>query len=410
MGLIIFLVQYCYKHCNCENCKKNDEDKEYEQYNICDPDYDALEEQKETIDGLEVYRTKYSSALIAKNLRCPLCTYHFPKEEEPELQKMIDNSYEKSILYLINSYHSLMRDIMEVDIFESLTELNNDIVKYISLSDKKRYYKHTCKRCEFQEIYIDVCLYEKGFNYKSLINKCYVYENWANNPQLKNELLKRRKEVYDEELRIRELNRIYEEKRARKNTIEGYYREDFNKVCFEKEMSYYYEAERVIDRAKYDYESKKRDWEEEERRARDEWQRERERKRDESERKRREKEENGEEINDSDYYDYDKDEFVFDKEKVVFDYKNIWEEAIRYMKYSETKRKTFDYLDNVYRDLLNERIDERDLTIEISDEEREEFVDYVYENDDEYPKVCKYLNTHSYPLYNEITKRIYIYD
>ena len=404
MGLIIYLVQVSYNNCGC----KKDEDDEYEKYNICDPDYDGLIKQDEPLDGLEVYRVKNASqySISANNIRCPLCTYHFPKGEEENFQTVINKSKEKQILNLIDNYHSLMKNVMEVDIFKRLTNYNNEIIELSKEVDKNRYYKHTCKRCDFQEIYIDICIHTKGFNYKSLINKCYVYDNWANNPQLKNELLKRRKEVYDEELRIRELNRKYRENLDNKEAIEARYKNDFNSECFEKEKYEYNQGESYIDRQKYDYENKKREWEEEERRAKDEWERERERKKEESERIIREKEMNGEQVNSDDYYDYNNDQFVFDKPPVEFDYKSIWEEITKNVKYTETKRRLWEYL----KLKSDKTLYDNDVDIYMSNEEREEFLDYVHDHDDDYRVVCKYLNTHKYPLYNEITDRIYIYN
>ena len=403
MGLLIYLIQYCYEY----NTKEKKEDEEYEKYNICDPDYDGLELQDETIDGLEVYRIKEGYTHIsADSMRCPLCTYHFPKEEEQTIQNKINQSNEHRILNIINSYHSLMRDVMEVDIFDDLKRFNDGIESLMSDTNNKRYYKHSCKRSDFQEIYIDIYIYPKGFNYKNLINKCYVYDNWCNNPQLKKELLKRRQEVHEEEIRIRELNSIYESKQSRKNTIEDDYKDKFNQICFEKEMSLYYDGEREIDRKYDDYEREKKEWEEEERRARDEWERERDRKREESQRIIDQKRDNGEEVNASDYYDENNDPFVFDKPKVEFDYKTLFEKLTEYMKYSETKRRIWEYIRKVY----DERLEDRDIEYElrISNKEKEEFEDYIYDNDDEYRRVCKYLNSHSYPLKNEIINRMYI--
>ena len=125
--------------------------------------------------------------------------------------------------------------------------MNDQIDQYILDVNKNRYYHHTCRRSNFKEIVLDILVYDTGFNYKSLINKTYSYENWGNNQNAKKRLLDNRKIAYDEQIRIDELNRIYEEKRAQKEAIENSYKNDFDLYCFQEDQYNYNRAIEKID-------------------------------------------------------------------------------------------------------------------------------------------------------------------
>jgi hypothetical protein len=197
--------------------------------------------------------------------------------------------------------------------------------------DESRYYKHVCNRSNFKEIIIDITSYEIGFNYKTLIYKPYSYETWGNKESIKNKLLNERQIAYDEQIRIDELNRIYEEKKKREEEIENSYESDFDANCREKESYEISQVKRQLDdivsehkdvlsKEKEAFEQEKRDYDEGERKMR--------------------------EI-DPDYANeyIDWDAKWREREKALeLDLTSIWENIDKYLKYYASKKDVQDYM------------------------------------------------------------------
>lgn len=381
MGLIIFAIQKCSTQC------KSKDDEEYKRYNICDPDYNSLIKKTEKIENLDCYRycTDGFIGLSVDQIMCPLCKYHLPKAEEEKLSKMMNESSERAIFNKIEAYHSLVKDVYQVDIFANLKEMNDQIDQYILGVNKNRYYHHICRRSNFKEIVLDILVYDTGFNYKSLINKTYSYENWGNNQNAKKRLLDNRKIAYDEQIRIDELNRIYEEKRAQKEAIENSYKNDFDLYCFQEDQYNYNRAIEQIDWEFNKYNDQVK-----------EIQRQIDAERDRVERDIQREIENGT------YDDHGQPpedwnaKFEREKSKLLLNQDYLLEQVVGYANYSYTKEKIKEYFEANCPEKITFY-----PTIRRSDKEYEEFVQYIRERTSEYDKICLYLETHDYPLKNK---------
>ena len=381
MGLIIFLIQKCTEHC------KTKDDDEYQRYNICDPDYNSLKKKEGKVDGLDCYR--YASEgcwhLSVDIIRCPLCKYHLPKQEEEKITNLILNSSERAIYNQINNYHDLIRDVYKVDIFDTLAEINTEIDRNLANVDDNIYYRHICRRSNFKEIIIDIRAYDKGFNYKSLIYKPYAYENWGNNPSAKKRLLDNRQIAYDEQIRIDELNRIYEEKRSRKNEIENYYQNEFDLHCFEQDRYNYERAKDKMDRDFNYYNDKIKEINEYINSQIDYYNRDIER-----------------QISAGGYDDHGQPppdwnaQFEEEKKRRIHFYPDsLLQDCLGYAKYYYTKEKIREYFEANTPEKTT-----GSYNIRRSDEEYDEFIQYIRERTSEYDQIIIYLDTHEYPLKN----------
>lgn len=379
MGAIIGFFYVCTTQPDCLNKESDDE---YEKYNICDPDYDKLQLQNYRINNIDTYRydrTGYHSSI--ELIRCPVCKYRLSKEEEEVLQNYINSSNERKILTVIANYHALVKNVYEVDIFGDLDLKFHRIENLMEKIDESRYYKHVCNRSNFKEIIIDITSYEIGFNYKTLIYKPYSYETWGNKESIKNKLLNERQIAYDEQIRIDELNRIYEEKKKRKEEIENSYESDFDANCREKESYEISQVKRQLDdivsehkdvlsKEKEAFEQEKRDYDEGERKMR--------------------------EI-DPDYVNeyIDWDAKWREREKgLELDLTSIWENIDKYLKYYASKKDVQDYMYRYHSYNFDKYISREDWEID-------EFHDYIRSQTSEYDRVRHYLNTHDYPLKNK---------
>ena len=379
MGAIIGAFYLCTTQPDCLNKESDDE---YEKYNICDPDYDKLQLQNYRINNIDTYRydrTGYFSSV--ELIKCPICKYRLSKEEEEVLQNYINSSNERKILKIKDNYHTLVKDVYEVDIFGDLGLKFHTIENLMEKIDESRYYKHVCNRSNFKEIIIDITSYEMGFNYRTLIYKPYSYETWGNNESIKNKLWKERQIAYDEQIRIDELNRIYEEKKKRKEEIENSYESDFDANCREKESYEISQVKRQLDdivsehkdvlsKEKEAFEQEKRDYDEGERKMR--------------------------EI-DPDYVNeyIDWDAKWREREKALeLDLTSIWENIDKYLKYYASKKDVQDYMYRYHSYNFDKYISREDWEID-------EFHDYIRSQTSEYDRVRHYLNTHDYPLKNK---------
>ena len=380
MGVLIGAVYLCTTQPECLN-KENDD--EYEKYNICDPDYDQLQLQNYRINNIDTYRYKdtgyYSSVEL---IRCPVCKYRLSKEEEEVLQNYINTSNERKILIIKENYHSLVKNVYEVDIFGELELKFHKIENLMEKIDESRYYKHVCNRSNFKEIIIDITSYEMGFNYRTLIYKPYSYETWGNNESIKNKLLKERQIAYDEQIRIDELNRIYEEKQRRKEEIENSYESDFDENCREKESYEISQVKRQLDdivnehkdalrKEKEAFEQEKKDYDEGERKMR---------------------EIDPDYVN-NEYIDWDR-KWKEREQALELNLPSIWENIVQYLKYYASKKEVQDYMYRYHSYNFDNYIRREDWEID-------EFHDYIRSQTSEYDRVRHYLNTHDYPLKNK---------
>ena len=87
MGILIFAI-----HKFIEKCiPKTKDEEEYERYYICEVDYKDLKRKKEKIDNLDCYRyyKEGFKELSVDHIRCPLCKYHLPKQEEEKIESIL---------------------------------------------------------------------------------------------------------------------------------------------------------------------------------------------------------------------------------------------------------------------------------------------------------------------------------
>ena len=140
-------------------------------------------------DGLYVYNHQNSRNLLfyfTDIFYCPLCNQLFTPEEVKQLK-------EKRIKFNRDPVFSYQCKVGsdEVDIFDELENLYNEI------QEQKNHWEnlHYRYKCKFTNIEIYLKLYTRKYNDKLYIPDIrYEYQNWKNNPDLKEELLEERRE------------------------------------------------------------------------------------------------------------------------------------------------------------------------------------------------------------------------
>ena len=153
---------------------------------------------KEKKDGLNVY-TPIVKIYNANEIACPVCRYGFNENERKEILYLLRNGNNK-IIYLFYQYRNLILD-SEIDIFDKLEKKYHEIELAQKDFHKYRYYKHCCLKNdkEIQNIfYIDFTGFDLSkveyYHPSIMIDSRYYYNNWKNNPKLRDILLKERKE------------------------------------------------------------------------------------------------------------------------------------------------------------------------------------------------------------------------
>lgn len=373
MGIVIFIIQELNHNC----CRFKDEDN-FIKYNLCDPNYNNLIKQNYRINEKRVY--KFSSN--NDDIKCPLCKYNLPIEEETIIRNMINSNSEGRIFQIINNYNRLIKDVYEVNIFDRLEEYSYKLDENINKINDNRYYQHSCKRKNFKEIIIDICSSSEEYNFKSEIYQPYLYEKWGNNQNEKQKLLRDREIAYNEQLRCDNLNRIYEEKQKRKEELKSIYLDQFDEKCFDDERSEYERAKRFIDNEFEEYNNKVKRIEEDLQKEKEEHDREIERKR----------ENNEIDENYQDSFDYDKK--LEERKNEIDHFESICKKAIDYADYYGTKFKINKYF---------EETTERNVYVvcERSDWEWDKFWDYINSRSSEYCSIKEYLKNHQYPNVNK---------
>ena len=130
--------------------------------NIPDESYDFLIKQEEQKDGLDVYKPKQIIKFYSQ-IKCPLCKIKLTKEEELEINNILETGIVMKLLSKIDEYNNEAKSETKIDNFEELKILYNQMQDYAKILEKNRYYKHTCKnneicqRNENQDVYIDLC-------------------------------------------------------------------------------------------------------------------------------------------------------------------------------------------------------------------------------------------------------------
>ena len=202
------------------------------------PNYDTFIKSTEKKDGLDLYKTKeyiYSEYQI----RCPIIKDKLNDLERIQIENQINNA-DKNIRELFDKYNTTISDVYEIDIFGLLESLNNEIELGKKKLEQNRYFLHTCKLQ--QQIYLDISTYNNDYDFNNLINdKRYIYDNWKNNLNVKNNLLEERRINYlkrkEEDELERKKREIKEKKENEKKRLEEKYRKEFDDYCIEKERS-----------------------------------------------------------------------------------------------------------------------------------------------------------------------------
>lgn len=200
--------------------------------------YDSLVKQKEQKDGLDIYKTKiylYS----AKDVKCPLCKFSLPSEENEIINTMLNNGILK-VNDLAQKYNNYAWDNYNIDIFTGLDKIYYEFDAIRKSTEENRYYKHICKknaicqRTEDKAIYIDLIKQEVNYDFDKLL--CYDHKKLKNDPEYKDEIVKERINRYN--LRMKELRKI---------ELERIYLPLFDENNIEKENQGIYQAKVSID-------------------------------------------------------------------------------------------------------------------------------------------------------------------
>ena len=197
--------------------------------NIPDESYDFLIKQEEQKDGLDVYKPKQIINFYSQ-IKCPLCKIKLTKEEELEINGVLETGNVMKLLSKIDEYNNEAKSETKIDNFEELEILYNQMQDYAEILEKNRYYKHTCKnneicqRNENQDVYIDLCfdspqnIIEKNMeiNFKKL----------KSDEKYRNKYLSEKEVAYNNYIREKT-----------KKQIEDEYLDDFEEYTFKKEMN-----------------------------------------------------------------------------------------------------------------------------------------------------------------------------
>ena len=168
---------------------------------------------KELFNGLEVYYKEYSK----KDWTCPLCCIPLTKSVTDELsnnQKPYISKIEELSKKFINVIETL-NDEKDVDIFEELEALDNEINKNKDELKKLKYYKYKCE-ANNKEIYLYIaenCGDVRG-DYSYRRYNSYISMNWKNNINIKYELMHDRSYLLEREKYLYKWNELCEKKEA----------------------------------------------------------------------------------------------------------------------------------------------------------------------------------------------------
>mgnify|MGYP006873136172 CR=1 FL=1 len=170
--------------------------------------------KKELFNGLEVYSKEYSK----KDWTCPLCCVPLTKSVADEFsnnQKPYISKIEELSKKFINVIETL-NDEKDVDIFDELEAIDNEINKNKDELKKLEYYKYKCE-ANNKEIYlyiaencVDVREYDCYRRYNS-----YIRMNWKNDRNIKYELLDDRSYILEREKYLYKWNELCEKKKLK---------------------------------------------------------------------------------------------------------------------------------------------------------------------------------------------------
>lgn len=167
--------------------------------------------KKELLNGLEVYFREYSK----KDWTCPLCCIpltksvvdEFSNNQTPYISKIEELS--KKFINVIET----LNDEKDVDIFDELEAIDNEINKNKDELKKLEYYKYKCE-ANNKEIYLYIaedCGDVRG-GYRHY-NR-YISMNWKNNKNIKYELIGDRRYFLEREKYLYKWNELCEKKEA----------------------------------------------------------------------------------------------------------------------------------------------------------------------------------------------------
>ena len=197
---------------------------------VPDKYYDLLVKQEELKDGLEVYKPK-STVYYASQIKCPLCKCRFPEEERDIIQKMFNAGGEKTLSSIISDYNQETENVNKIDNIKELEVKYNKIKEMVKIAEDNRFYKHTCTRNEIckrtanQDVYIDLC-YESPKDFKKQLK--IDFEKLKTDENYRNEYLSNKKIAYENNI-----------KRMKRKQIEKEYIDEFEEMTFKKEKNMY---------------------------------------------------------------------------------------------------------------------------------------------------------------------------
>ena len=201
-----------------------------------DNNYNFLSLGEQKKDGLDIYKPQ-STISYVNQLRCPLCKLSIPAKEKPLIQKLLANASEDTLNYLVSKYNTEVDSAKEIDNIKVLESIYKQIQEYAKTVEDNRYYRHTCIKNN-RDIYIDLC---SNSPQETIKNKMKIdFNKLKTDEDYKNQYLEKREIAYEKHIR--------EQKRRQ---IENKYRDDFESYTFKKEQNRYEWATRNI-RDKYE--------------------------------------------------------------------------------------------------------------------------------------------------------------
>ena len=167
------------------------------------PIYTKLREKK---NDLDIYRSNLHRFSIEKTFPCPICG---KSESNEKINTILENGPNK-LLKLDEESFKLIINKEIVDIFEQLEFIEKQRENILETYNEKRYYKHTCEK---KKVSCYIIIYnEKDDKRNSYFWETeYEYSKWKNDENLKNALIKERKETYDKIQREKKIKKINDE-------------------------------------------------------------------------------------------------------------------------------------------------------------------------------------------------------
>ena len=213
---------------------------------IRDINYSSLEKQENKKDGLDIYKAN-KFFYSSKDVKCPLCKFSLSKEENSVIDNILQNGYLKFVS-ICKKYGNLVENPYKIYIFEELESIYSELEEPRKNIEENRYYYHICKRNNICNRTSDKAIYidliNKKEGYDFDLFLEYDHKKLRKDPEYKEKIIMERTERYH-----RKMNEI------RIREIESEYRPEFEDYCCQKEDSRIYQAKITV-KFSYDFRAK----------------------------------------------------------------------------------------------------------------------------------------------------------